>query len=81
MTLLDAFGQPVPVIPPDAFGRAGATPAAQLEVEVAAACPRCGRIQHEVVSGFGPGWRDLCGHCGHLFASGSGEPPAGSDEA
>lgn len=66
----------------DAFGRDGgaASQTVQLEVEGIEGCPKCGRFQHEVVAGFGREWRDLCGHCGHLFASGAGQPPAGSDD-
>lgn len=40
-----------------------------------AACPKCERRKRELIRGFGRAWKQLCGHCGHMFASGTGEPP------
>lgn len=38
-------------------------------------CPKCGRQQRETFRGFGKTWKELCGHCGYQFASGTGVPP------
>lgn len=57
--ILDSNGQPVE---------------AESEPEVTPVrCPKCGRPTdkfRERFNGFGGFWKDLCKHCGHVFAEG-----------
>jgi uncharacterized protein (DUF983 family) len=43
-------------------------------------CPKCGRMTRELIRGFGPAWRELCGHCGHEYGAGTDAPPEDFDE-